>query len=254
MPQQHIDTVIHAAGKAHSDAKTNVAIKSFYDVNFEGTKNLCYSLEALKKLPTSFVFISTVSVYGLNGGQMIDENADLNGLTPYAKSKILAEAWLTEWAKKHKVILTILRLPLVAGANPPGNLGSMINSIKTGRYLSIGDGGARKSMVWAEDVAKIIPLLAVTGGIFNLTDEHHPSFKELELAISKGFGKKPPIAVPKPLAIILGKLGDILGSRFPVNSNMIAKITTTLTFDDRKAKTILGWKPSSVLEKLSEVL
>jgi nucleoside-diphosphate-sugar epimerase len=248
------DVVVHAAGKAHSLPFTHEEKKVFYDVNFEGTKNLCIALEKLTVKPKSFIYISTVAVYGLDSGTMISENHPLKGETPYSKSKILAENWLTDWAYKNKVKLGILRLPLIAGSNPPGNLGAMINGIRLGRYLSIGKGDAQKSIVWHSDIASIIPSLSEVGGTYNLTDGYHPSFKQLELVISKKLGKRAPITIPLYAAKILALAGNILGNSFPINSQKLKKIISTLTFDDKKACNMLGWKPSSVLEKLSETL
>jgi nucleoside-diphosphate-sugar epimerase len=67
----NIDVIIHAAGKAHFIPKTEQQKKLFYDVNFEGTKNLCNALETLSVKPKSFIFISTVAVYGVDAGNMI---------------------------------------------------------------------------------------------------------------------------------------------------------------------------------------
>ncbi|MCQ6960943.1 NAD-dependent epimerase/dehydratase family protein [Mucilaginibacter aquariorum] len=250
----NLQVVVHAAGKAHSIPKNSEEEKVFYDVNFEGTKNICAAIELLKQKPKSFIFISTVAVYGLDSGNMISEGHPLNGMTPYAKSKILAENWLAEWARRNDIILGILRLPLIAGPNPPGNLGAMINGIRTGRYLSIGSASAKKSVIWQEDIASIIPTLANVGGTYNLTDGNNPSFKQLELVIAKSLGKKKPASIPFFLAKILALTGDILGPRFPINSDKLKKITSNLTFDDSKACNDINWSPSSVIEKLSKEL
>ncbi len=245
--------VIHAAGKAHSVPKTEQEKRTFYQVNYEGTKNLCQALDSLGQLPKSFIFISTVAVYGIDEGQQIVEDHPLKGITPYAESKIQAEKWLKEWALKRGVTLSILRLPLIAGYNPPGNLGNMIRGIKSGRYLSIGKANVRKSIVWAEDIAKIIPKLSESGGIYNLTDGYHPSFGELEIAIAQAFNKKKPFKVPYWIAKSLAVSGDIIGNKFPINSDRLRKITSTLTFDDSKATKELGWRPTPVLDKIQEM-
>lgn len=248
-----VDVIIHAAGKAHFVPRTPGEQKIFYDVNFEGTKNLCVALEKLNAKPKSFIFISTVAVYGLDSGIMISEDHALNGKTPYAKSKAMAEEYLRNWASKNNIILGILRLPLVAGINAPGNLGDMTKAISNGKYFSIGKASARKSMVWSEDIPTIIPALAKTGGVFNLTDKIHPTFKQLELIIAKKNNKSIK-TIPLFIARLLALTGDLLGSRFPINSNKLRKITSSLTFDDEKASKALNWKPSSVLEKLSKAL
>lgn len=248
------DIVVHAAGKVHVTPKTDEERQEFYTVNYEGTKNLCRALEELDVLPKSFIFISTVAVYGIDEGEGITEDHPLNGQTPYADSKILAELWLEEWAKEHNVILGVLRLPLIAGPNPPGNLGAMINAIKSGKYLSIGKANARKSVVWAEDIALIIPTLAEKGGIYNLTDGYHPTFGELEESISKALRKRKPFKVPYWTAKGLALAGNMLGERFPINSDKLRKITSTLTFDDSKARKELGWNPTPVLEKIHDIV
>jgi nucleoside-diphosphate-sugar epimerase len=248
------DIVIHAAGKAHSVPRSLEEEQAFFDANLQGTQNLCNALIKNENKTKAFIFISTVAVYGVDAGININENHPLNGSTPYARSKVLAEEWLTEWSKENNILLGILRLPLIVGPNPPGNLGAMINGIKSGRYLSIGKANARKSMVWGEDIARIIPLLAKNGGIFNLTDGYHPNFAELEAVISKALRKSRPHSIPFFIASLLGYAGDLFGNRFPINSDKLKKVTSTLTFDDAKARQLLNWSASSVLTKIPEFL
>lgn len=57
--------------------------------------------------------------------RLITEEYPLDGETPYAKSKIMAEEYLTEWCKKNNVVLGILRPSLLTGKNASGNLGNL---------------------------------------------------------------------------------------------------------------------------------
>ena len=100
----HYDIVLHAAGKAHSVPKTEAEKQVFFDVNLQGTKNLCAALEK-SGVPQSFIFVSTVAVYGCDYGDNITEEHPLNGETPYAVSKRLAEEFLQDWCTKYGVIL-----------------------------------------------------------------------------------------------------------------------------------------------------
>jgi nucleoside-diphosphate-sugar epimerase len=245
--KQSFDLVIHAAGKAHSVPKTDTERKQFYDVNVIGTRNLLKGFEKTG-VPKQFVFISSVSVYGQEFGIEIDEEHELEAKEVYGLSKIKAEILVMEWCKKHNVVCTILRLPLLVGENPPGNLGAMIKAIDKGYYFNIGGGEARKSMVLAEDVAAFIPKVAKIGGIYNLTDGVHPNFKELSTAISKQQNKKGPYNLPLFIAKTIGLVGDVLGEKAPINSLKLKKITSDLTFDDTKAREVVGWKPQGVLE------
>lgn len=247
---KYYDVVLHACGKAHIIPKTKTEKQSFFDVNYQGTVNLCAGLNKVGA-PKALIFISTVAVYGLDYGCEITENTPLNGNTPYAKSKIMAEEYLTEWCNHHNVVLGIIRPSLIAGPNPPGNLGAMINGIRTGRYLSINNGCAQKSVLMVQDIARLVPLLAEKGGIYNVCDTHHPKFGELEILIAKQLGKKLPISIPLWIATLLAKCGDILGEKAPINTLKLSKIVKSLTFSNAKARKDLGWKPISVLDNFS---
>jgi nucleoside-diphosphate-sugar epimerase len=240
------EVILHAAGKAHIVPKTEKEKKLFFDVNYEGTKNLCKALEK-SYLPKAFVFISTVAVYGLEAGKNITEEYPLNGDTPYALSKIQAEQFLTEWCSKNNVVLSIIRPSLIAGPNPPGNLGAMIKGIKTGRYLSIAGGKARKSVLMVHDIARLLPALIEKGGVYNVCDDSQPTFRELEVLIAQQSGKKLSQSIPYWLAKPMALVGDLLGQKAPINSLKLSKITESLTFSNEKAKRELNWQPLNVL-------
>lgn len=239
--------IVHAAGKAHVVPKSEAERTEFWNVNLIGTKRLCKILESSGNLPKSFVFISTVSVYGIERGENISEDTPLSGVSDYAKSKIEAENWLSLWAQMHGIPLLIFRLPLIAGPNPPGNLGSMIQGIKNRKYFRIGKGDAKKSIVLATDVADIILKSLGMSGIYNLTDGYHPSFYELEKIIAAQFGENMSPSIPLFFGKCAAKVGDIVGNKSPINSSRLSKITSTLTFDDTKAREVLGWNPHRVL-------
>jgi len=124
----------------------------------------------------------------------------------------------------------------------------MIQGISTGKYLSVSNSNARKSVLMVEDVANLIPLLAVRGGIYNVCDSEHPTFIELEKIISFQLGKSLPLSIPFVVAKILALIGDLMGKRAPINSLKLNKITKSLTFSNEKAKKELGWEPLNVLK------
>jgi nucleoside-diphosphate-sugar epimerase len=242
--------IIHAAGLAHSTIRTKEEVELFYKVNVIGTINLLKGI-VNSRIPERFIFISSVAVYGITEGDLINETAELNAIDPYGKSKVLAELEVINWCKKHNVICTILRLPLLVGFNPRGNLGLMISSIRKGFYFNIAGGKARKSMVLANDVAKHILLASEVGGIYNLTDGYHPTFKELSDKIAYQLGKKAPKDLPLWFAKLLSVLGDLYGSKAPIYSDKLKKIISDLTFDDSKSREAFGWKPTPVLEGIN---
>jgi len=247
-----VQYVIHLAGKAHSVASRKSEIEGFYEVNVQGTLNLLKGLENSRGKIRQVVYASTVAVYGLRQGENIDEKDPKLGTTPYAKSKLEAEGILHKWAEKHGVKLLILRLPLIAGPSPPGNLGAMINALKRNRYLSIGAGTARRSMVMGTDVGRLCSRLkGHECGIYNLTDGCHPSIRELEKLVCQQLGRPMPRRIPRCVARVFGLCGDFVGRYSPVNSDKIDKLLSTLTFSDLAAKRQLDWEPRSVIDNFT---
>ncbi len=234
------DLVIHNAGLAHT------AFGNFFEVNVQGTRNLLKGLG--KSPPNYFVFISSVSVYGRNEGEYLSETCPVLATDQYGMSKIQAEAEIIEWCLYHQVGCTILRLPLVVGFNPLGNLAAMIRAIEKGFYVNIAGGQAKKSMVLAEDVAKFILPASRVGGIFHLTDGVHPTFDQLSQVIARQVNRKGIFSIPLILAKLLARIGDLLGANAPLNSDKLIKITSNLTFDDSLAREKFGWAPRPVLE------
>lgn len=243
---QHYDIVLHACGKAHVIPKSETEKQAFFDVNYQGTVNLCSALENVG-VPRALIFISTVAVYGCEFGKLITEDHPLNGDTPYAKSKIMAEEFLTCWCQKHNVILGILRPSLLAGKNAPGNLGAMVNGIRKGFYMNIAGGKAVKSILMAEDIARLLLLVAEKGGIYNVCDTRQPSFGQISERVAKQLGKGKPLNIPYWVAWCMAKVGDCLGTIAPINSYKLEKMTKDLTFSNEKARKELGWEPLDVL-------
>lgn len=243
----HYDVVLHAAGKAHVIPKTEAEKQVFFDVNYQGTVNLCSALEKAG-IPKSLVFISTVAVYGCEYGDLITEEHPLEGDSPYAKSKIMAEEYLAKWCADHGVVLGILRPSLLAGKNAPGNLGAMVNGIKKGFYMNIAEGKVVKSVLMAEDIARLLPLLEEGGGVYNVCDTRQPSFGEISASIAKQLGKRKPFCIPYWMAWCMAKVGDLLGDKAPINTCKLEKMTRSLTFSNEKARHELNWEPSDVLD------
>jgi nucleoside-diphosphate-sugar epimerase len=246
---QEFDIVLHAAGKAHTIPHFEKDIQEFYAVNYRGTKNLCLGLEK-SELPKCFVFISTVAVYGCESGELIAEDCPLNAETPYGKSKKQTEEYLLEWCNKKNISLTILRPSLLAGKNPPGNLGAMIKGIAKGRYVSIAGGKAQKSIAMVDDIGRLIPYCEKSSGIFNLCDNYNPTFRELEQVIALQLNKPFPGNIPLWSAQCLAKVGDFFKLNL-INMEKLGKITQSLTFSNEKIKRELNFIPSDVLTNFS---
>lgn len=249
--KDEVTGVIHCAGKAHVVPRTFSDVLDFYRVNYTGTLNLLRALEAHRGTMKYFVFISTAAVYGEENVVNTAENGRLNANSAYGRSKLLAEKEIQEWCRMHHIPCLILRLPLVVGSNPPGNLGQMIRAINKGFYFNIERGKARRSMVMRTDVVRFIQKFHGVDGVYNLTDGYNPSYFELSNYIASKLGKKAPRQMPlfflKPLAWV----GDIF-KFFPLNSYKLKKLNADFTITSDKALAELNWIPTPILDDLEE--
>ena len=250
---ERFDILVHAAGLAHRRAAGEAERRRFFEVNEGGTRKLLGSLEA-GRAPGLAVLISTVAVYGREEGELLGEETPLHAPDAYGASKRAAEEAFLAWAERNRVRWAILRLPLVWGPDPPGNLGAMAAAMRAGRYCGIGSGEARRSLVWGMDVGRALLRAARTGGVFHLTDGRHPRFREIEEAMAAGLGLRPPRRIPGWAgwcAAAAGSLAEAAaGWRAPLNLERYRKMTRTLTFADAKARREFGWEATSVLDRM----
>lgn len=244
--EKKINIAIHVAGKAHVIPKNKNEKQEFYNVNVQGTKNFLKSLES--NLPQFFFYISSVSVYGVDSGIGIDETFPLKGETPYSKSKIMAENEVLKFGKKFNVKVLILRLPLIVGKNPLGNLGSMIKAIQKGYYFRVGRGDAKRSIISTLQVAISIEKLVGKEGVFNIIDSGYPRINEVDQHIADIYSKKIK-TIPEFVIKILSLLGDILPF-LPLNSLKYGKLTNSLVFSNLKLLQEINWTPVDSLKDL----
>ncbi|WP_062228677.1 UDP-glucose 4-epimerase GalE [Aureimonas frigidaquae] len=76
-----------------------------------------------------FIFSSTAAVYGMAGQEPVREDARLNPMSPYGRSKLMSEIMLEDASSAHGLGYAALRYFNVAGADPQGRSGeSTFNS------------------------------------------------------------------------------------------------------------------------------
>jgi nucleoside-diphosphate-sugar epimerase len=253
-----VSTVYHFAGKAHAVARNGGQAREFFQVNCEGTKNLLRALEQCERLPAAVVLASSVAVYGREQGSLLDEDTPRAATDPYGASKAAAEDVLLDWCERHGVRPAIVRLPLVIGPGAPGNVSAMIRALRRRRYFGVGEGAARRSMVLADDAVAALPKLAETGGVFHLTDGYHPSFAEFERGLLAALKiLRAPRRLPLRAARLAARCGDVIETTLrrpaPFSSRAFTKMTSTLTFSDERARKLIGWRPTPVLERMEAI-
>ncbi|CAN5720014.1 NAD-dependent epimerase/dehydratase family protein [soil metagenome] len=148
------DAVIHCAGLAHQFGE--IGKERFENVNIKGTENIADL--AVKANAGHFIYLSSTAVYGLQNNPM-NEETECNPENFYAESKLEAENVCRKICEKNKIPLTILRLVPVVGKNSVGNVKRLIEAIHKRRFLWVGNGENKKTMIYVGDVAEACSML-----------------------------------------------------------------------------------------------
>ncbi|MBP7528035.1 MAG: NAD-dependent epimerase/dehydratase family protein [Syntrophorhabdaceae bacterium] len=200
-----LTSVVHTAGLAHIFDSTQAQNAPFHSVNVTGTVNV---LEAAVQAGVEhFVLVSSVSVYGPFTEGIYDEDVVCSPVGPYASSKYEAEQRAQEIAGKAGMALTILRLATLYGENDPGNVGRLVRSLDRGRFIWIGTGTNRKSLLYKGDAARACLMVASrpASGVKVYNVSAPPcTMREIVDGIGAALGKRPfPVVVPAALALFL---------------------------------------------------
>jgi len=120
MREDRFDAVVHFAGSIVVPESVADPL-SYYLNNTVKTRSLIAAAVAAK-IPR-FVFSSTAAVYGNPSANPVFENAVLDPLSPYGRSKLMSEWMLRDTHAAHGLQFAALRYFNVAGADPKGRTG-----------------------------------------------------------------------------------------------------------------------------------
>jgi nucleoside-diphosphate-sugar epimerase len=188
------DAVVHLAALSN-DPLGDLNPEWTYSVNRDGTVALA---RAAKEAGVArFVFASSCSMYGAaEGDALVDEEAPLRPLTPYAESKVRAEEALRELAGDGFASVS-MRNSTAYGASPRLRLDIVLNNLvawahTTGAIRLQSDGTAWRPLVHIRDIARATialldaPAAAVAGEAFNIgTAEQNYRIRDLAETVSQ---------------------------------------------------------------------
>ncbi len=202
--------VIHAAGLAHVFDQDVAA--PFHEINAKGTAHVVRA--AARAGVRRVVLVSSVAVYGPSDGPC-SEDSPCRPETPYARSKLEAERLATEAAGASGIGLAVLRLATLYGEEDPGNVARLMRAIDRGRFVRIGRGENRKSLLYRGDAARAC-LAALRGSLETNTATYNVSaqactMREIVDSLARALGRRvPPWYVPAPWARGLGRVAERL--------------------------------------------
>ncbi len=151
------DFVVHLAAISNDPIGSRYE-KVTFDINYVGTMELAKAARAAGT--RAFVFASSCSMYGLADSRPRAEGAALNPLTPYAKSKVLAETGLRQLATPGFRV-TCLRFSTACGMSPRLRLDLVLNDFVAcavaGQTVSVlSDGTPWRPVIDVRDMARAI--------------------------------------------------------------------------------------------------
>jgi nucleoside-diphosphate-sugar epimerase len=223
---EDVDAVVHLAALSN-DPLGDLDPSLTYAINHDGTVRVA---EAAREAGVRrFVFASSCSLYGASETEgLLDESASMTPLTPYAETKVTAEAALAKLADDD-FSPTYMRNATVYGPSSALRLDIVVNDLcataaATGRILLKSDGSAWRPQVHVEDVARSVravleaPIETIHDQAFNVgRSEDNLTIKEIAELVSEGIPGGAPIDYaddagtdPRSYRVDFGKIATLV--------------------------------------------
>jgi UDP-glucose 4-epimerase len=246
-----VEGVVHLAGLAHRTESGTALDKEYERVNVGGTAAVVDA--ALRARVQRVVLFSTIAVYGATGTGPVDERTAPKPDTAYARSKRAAEERLLAASTADgRSLGTVLRMAAVYGGNVTGNYLRLARSLARHRFVPVGDGRNRRTLVY-EDDAGIAALLALEspkagGQVYNVSDGSFHTLREINHAICSALGRRPP-RISVPLRPALGAVramegfGRMLALTPPLSVASLLKYSEDVAVEGWRIQRELGFEP-----------
>lgn len=235
MAEHQPDVVYHLAAKA-GVRPSLVAPLDYIETNVSGTVNLLKA--ATEAGVRRFVFASSSSVYGAGNTLPFSEDQDvLRPLSPYAASKVAAEALCHTYHHLHGLPVVLLRFFTVYGPRqrPDLAINKFVRLMLGNESIPVfGDGSSSRDYTFVGDIVRGLLLAAeseLNYETINLGNSSPVSLGELIAAVEQAVGR------PARIERLPEQAGDM-----PHTYANVAK-----------AERLLGWRPEvSLAEGLAQ--
>jgi len=248
---QSVDAVVHLAALLHIANPPPEMREKYERINVGGTATVVEA--AIEAGVKRVVLFSTIAVYGHADGCVLNEQSPTHPETFYAETKLSAEQLVLNAKRKDGQHLgTVLRLGAVYGSRIKGNYERLTQALARNRFIPIGNGLNRRTLVYDKDVGRAAVLAvshpAAAGRVFNVTDGAFHTLNEIIESICSALGRKPPrfslpLGSTRALVGLVEKGCRSLGIKPPVTREMIDKYTEDIAVDGSLIQKELGFMP-----------
>lgn len=250
-----VEIVYHLAG-----IKNAWEEKTFFRVNYGGTKTVFETALAHSGRLKRFVLMSTQAVTGTSeDGHLITEDESCNPLGSYGQSKLAAEEFVLKNADK--VPVTIIRPSAVYGPSnfSPSVISMIIQVTRWGIALRIYANGPYMNTIHISDMVEALTLVGehenAVGQIYFVTSESSYSWQEINRLALQAWNKKG-LTIPVPRVCLEAAGGAIKAYRWllrrpydTIDEYITQMLPMYYLCSGEKAKRELGFVSRVPLEK-----
>lgn len=221
MSFSNYDVILHVAGIAHVDAKSNQEAL-YYKVN----RDLTIELAKKAKLDgvRQFIFMSSMIVFGESNSKLpnviVTKQTMPNPSGFYGDSKLQAEMGITS-LQDESFNVVIIRPPMIYGKGSKGNFPKLVQlAKKTPIFPNIDN---KRSMLYIDNLSEFIKLMIHNDefGAFHPQNKEYVNTSEMVYKIASVYGKK--IALTKLFNPLISSIGNKV--------NTVNKVFGTFTYE-----------------------
>ena len=199
-----VERVFHAAGLVgewldRSEAET---------VNVEGTRRLLNA--AAEASVSRAVHVSSLSVLGTKHHYGTDESGPYIYGDVYTDTKIGSERVARELGSSGRIEVAVIRPGFVYGPGDRQVLGRIVELLRAGKFVFVGDGSKELNTVYVDDVARAALLADETPGaageVYNITDGENTTLRDF-VGFIADYLQLPPPAKQLPASAVRAATG-----------------------------------------------
>ena len=238
-----VDVLYHCAAELRNEAE-------MHNTNVLGTAKL---LGAAIGEIGRWVQLSSTGVYGNELHGDINEDAKINPVNAYEKSKATSDQLVCAAAEKQKLPCVVLRPSNVYGTDMPNqSLFQLVKIVDRGMFFFIGKHGAVANYIQVENVVDALVLcgtagVPINGRAYIVSD--HRTLEDLVGIITAALGKKTPqIRLPESLVRTAVALAGSI-PHFPLKSSRVDALTNRTVYRADRIKSELGYKNKISMEE-----